>query len=123
FADHAREIGRRHLSAHRSLDDVADLFQVLADVARLLRQQRRVRRHAVDDAERGDGFDVFDASGVNEQFHDSFLTGFTSSPTPSTTTRTLSPSLIGPMPSGVPVEIISPRSSVMTKVTNSISIS
>ena len=51
FAHHAREVGRDDLAADRPLDDVADLLQVLAVVARLLRQQRRVGRHAVDDAD------------------------------------------------------------------------
>ena len=51
FAHHAGEVGRHHFAADRPLDDVADLLQVLAVVARLLRQQRRIRRHAVDDAD------------------------------------------------------------------------
>src|SRR5258705_11282227 len=41
-------------------------------------------------------------------------TGFESSPTPSTLTVTRSPAVSGPMPAGVPVEMMSPGSSVIT---------
>ena len=67
--DHAGEVGRGHLAADRALDDLADLLQVLAVVARLLRQQRRVGRDAVDDADGGQRFDVLDVAGVDEEFH------------------------------------------------------
>ena len=71
LAHHAGEVGRRHFTADRSLHDVADLLQVLPEIARLFREQRRVGGHAVDDAERGDRLDVLDAAGVDEQFHGS----------------------------------------------------
>ena len=68
---HAGEVGRRHLAADRTLDDLADLLQVLAVIARLLGEQRRVGRDAVDDADGGERFDVLDVAGVDEQFHGS----------------------------------------------------
>ena len=73
FAHHAREVGGRDLAAHRPLDDVADLLQVLPEIAGLLREQRRVGRHAVEDAERGDRLDVLDAAGVDEELHGGLL--------------------------------------------------
>ena len=69
LAHHAREIRGRHFAAHGSLHDVADALQVLSVIARLLGQERRVRRHPVQDAKRGKGFDVLDAAGIDEEFH------------------------------------------------------
>src|SRR5205814_6082064 len=68
--------------------------------------------------------DVLDVAAVDEQLHiPSFFilpyssaTGFLNSPTPSTLTVTTSPCLSGPTPGGVPVEMMSPGSRVMTKV-------
>jgi len=68
LAHHAREVCRRHFTTDGSLHDAADLLQVLPEVPRFFRQQRRVRGDAVDDAECGDGLDVLDAAGVYEQF-------------------------------------------------------
>ena len=48
-------------------------FRFCAEVARLLRQQRRVGRHAVDDAERGERLDVLDVAGVDEELHGALL--------------------------------------------------
>src|SRR5262245_62375660 len=70
---HAREVGRGHFAAHRALDDVADPLEVLPEVARLFRQERRVRRHAVEDAQRGNRLDVLDAAGVHKEFHEELL--------------------------------------------------
>ena len=69
FAHHAGVVGGGHLAAHRAFDDAADLFQVVAKVARFFRQKRRIGRDAIENAERGDGFDVLDAAGVNEELH------------------------------------------------------
>ena len=69
LAHHPRKVGRGHLSADRSLDDVADFFQVLAELARLLGQQRRVRRDAVEDSQCRNRFDVPDAAGIDEELH------------------------------------------------------
>ena len=51
-----------------------------------------------------------------------FTTGFVSSPTPATLTVTLSPADSGPMPAGVPVEMMSPGSSVITDEMNATSL-
>src|SRR5438128_5285912 len=69
LAQHAGVVGRRHLAADGTFHDVANPLQVLAEIARLLREERRIRRDAVEDAERGDRFDVLDAAGVDEDFH------------------------------------------------------
>src|SRR3954454_20924120 len=52
---------------------------------------------------------------TNQQFYSS-STGFVRSPTPSTLTVTVSPACSGPTPDGVPVEMMSPGSRVITNV-------
>src|SRR5688572_32841763 len=46
--------------------------------------------------------------------HGRSITGLASTPTPSTSISTVSPGAIGPTPAGVPVEMTSPGSSVIT---------
>ena len=58
LGDHAGRVGRDDLGAHRPLHELADLLDDRARVAALLRQQRRIRRDAVDDAERHQRLDV-----------------------------------------------------------------
>ena len=69
FANHAGRVGGHDFGADRSLHGLADLLEDLAVVAALLRQQRRVGGHAVEDAERGERFDVLQVAGVDEQLH------------------------------------------------------
>src|SRR5262249_51015814 len=81
------------------------------------------RRDTVDDADGRERFDVLDVAAVDKELHDSpysFLTGFVSSPMPATFTVTVSPCFTGPTPDGVPLEMMSPGSSVMTNEMNSI---
>src|SRR5438874_528697 len=124
--DHGLRFGLDDLGAGGSLDDLADLLQVVAIVSRLLREQRRIRRDAVDDPERHERLDVLQIARIDEQFHDlpppdviaaaSAATGLVSSPRPATVIVTLSPGVMGPTPDGVPVAMMSPGSSVMTRV-------
>src|SRR4029079_4464052 len=130
FANHAGEVGRDHFAADWTVDDVADLLEVLPVIAWLFREQRWIGSDPIDNADRRERFDVLDVSTVNEEFHKrslaisfrrktgaySFSTGFVRSPTPSTRTVTTSPACRAPTPDGVPVEIMSPGSSVITKV-------
>src|SRR5262249_46174158 len=73
FAHHAGEIGGGHFATHWTLHDLADLLQVLAEIAALFREKRRVGRYAVKDAELCNRFDVLDAAGVDKDFHGSLL--------------------------------------------------
>ena len=66
---HPGKVGRGHFAAHGPLDDVADPLQILSEIARFLGEERRVRRHAVENAERGERFDVLDAAGIDKKFH------------------------------------------------------
>src|SRR4029453_16123531 len=120
LAQHPFVVLRHDFGAGRAVDDVADALQVLAIVARLLRQQRRVGGDAVDDAERHQGFDFLDVPRVDEEFHgcSPWPTGLVSSPTPSTFMVTRSPATRGPIPAGVPVETMSPGNSVITDEMN-----
>src|SRR4029453_9318707 len=73
---HAGKIGRRHLSAYRTLDYLTDFLQVLAVIARLFDEQRRVGRDAVDDADVGQLLDVRDVPGIDEEFHGTLSLSF-----------------------------------------------
>ena len=73
FANHAFEFGGEHFGADGSLHDPADLLHRLAIIAGLLRHQRRVRRHAVDDAEKGELLDFLDVAGIHKQLHCHYL--------------------------------------------------
>ena len=66
LAHHARGVGGHDLGADRALDDLADLLEDLAIVAGLLGQQRRIGRHAVEDAERGERLDLLQVAGVDK---------------------------------------------------------
>ena len=122
FAKHALPIGGEDFGTDGALHDVADLLHRLAIVAGLLRHERWVRRHAVDDADVGERLDFLDVACVYEQLHNRLLllrftlplTVFRSSPMPSIFTVNGSPLFSGPTPDGVPVAITSPGSSVMT---------
>ena len=67
---HAGGVGRRDFAADGAVHNLANAFQVLAEITGFLGQQRRVGGHAVENAKRRDGFDLFDAAGVDEQFHE-----------------------------------------------------
>ena len=67
LADHAFGIGGDDLRARRPFDDLADPLQDLAIVAALLREQRRVGRDAVDDAERHQRFDFLQVARIDEE--------------------------------------------------------
>jgi hypothetical protein len=69
FADHVLEVRGENLGAHRSLDDPADFLHRLPIIAGLLRHQRRVGRHAIDDAEERELLDLLDIAGIHEEFH------------------------------------------------------
>src|SRR4051812_24007803 len=69
FAHNAIEIGRDDLRADRPLDQVADLLEVLAVVAWFFREQRWVRRDAVDDPERHERVDILEVARVDEDLH------------------------------------------------------
>src|SRR5262249_829351 len=66
---HAGEVGRGHFAAHRTLDDVADFLQDLMELALLLRKERRIRRHSIENTECGEGLDVLDAAGIDKDLH------------------------------------------------------
>ena len=70
LGDHAGRVGRDDLGAHRALHEPADLLEDRARVAALLRQQRRIGRDAVDDAERHQRFDFLEIAGIDEELHD-----------------------------------------------------
>ena len=142
LAHHAGEFGRTTSPLTGPFTMAQIFLRFCAVVARFLRQQRRVGGHAVDDADARKRLDVLDAAGVYEQLHESSLctrpiAGFRSLAAsarraivlvtrvaefadPSTRTLTTSPATIGPTPDGVPVEMMSPGSSVMTNVMYSI---
>jgi len=63
---HAREIGGGDFAADRPLDDLADLLEVGAVVARLLGEQGGIGGDAVDDADGDERLDVLDVAGVDE---------------------------------------------------------
>jgi hypothetical protein len=56
-------------AAHRTVDDLADPFQVLPIVARLLGQERRIRGDAIENAEGGERFDFLDVAGIHKELH------------------------------------------------------
>src|SRR5687767_12610438 len=66
LAQHARGVGGDDLGADRALHRLADLLEDLPVVAGFLGHQRRVRRHAVENADRGERFDVLQVAGVDE---------------------------------------------------------
>src|SRR4030095_2032243 len=69
FADHAGRVGRDDLRAHRTLHRLADLLQDLTVVTRLLREQRWMGRHAVEDADGRKRFDFLEIACVYEKLH------------------------------------------------------
>ena len=69
FAKHPLPVGGEHFGADGALHDAADLLHRLAIIAGLLRHQRRVRRHAVDDADVGQRLDFLDVACVYEKLH------------------------------------------------------
>src|SRR5206468_10347246 len=62
-------IGRDDLAADGTFHDVADALEYLPVVATFFREQRRVGRHAIEDANRGQRLDVLHTAGIYEQFH------------------------------------------------------
>ena len=55
--------------ADRPLTISQIFLRICAVVARLLGEQRRIGRDAVDDAERHERFDFLDVAGVDEELH------------------------------------------------------
>src|SRR5687767_4332033 len=66
LAQHARGVGGDDLGADRAFHRLADLLEDLPIVAGFLGHQRRVRRHAVENADRGERFDVLQIAGVDK---------------------------------------------------------
>ena len=63
------ELRRDALGRDRAIDDRGDLQHAVAVLDALLGEERRVRRDAVDDAERGAAPDLVDVRGVHEDLH------------------------------------------------------
>ena len=63
------ESGGDYLGARRALDGLTDLLEDVAVIPGLFRQQRRVGRNTVDDAERHEILDVLEVAGVDEELH------------------------------------------------------
>src|SRR4051812_5597437 len=70
LAQHAIQIGGKYFYAHRPLHDVADLSDIgLVVLLVLLRHQRRIGGHAVQDSEGRRLADLLDAGCVDKEFH------------------------------------------------------
>ena len=70
---HPLVVERHGLGADRPLDLVADLADHLDEVAARFLDEARVRRHAVDQAERVQLANLVDLGGVHEEFHEGSL--------------------------------------------------
>src|SRR6266581_6825456 len=64
--DHLVRLGRRDLEANRAVDEGEDVLDHLGPLAARLRDERRVRRDAVEDAPRGRFADLVDVRGIEE---------------------------------------------------------
>jgi len=64
--DHLVRLGRRDLEGDRAVDEGEDVLDDLGPLAARLRDERRVRRDAVENAPRSRLANLFDVRGIEE---------------------------------------------------------
>src|SRR5574341_311621 len=67
--DHRIGFQADDLRTDRPIDNIADFDEHFAEHPALFRDERRIRRDAVQESETGRFLDFFDASGIKEEFH------------------------------------------------------